>query len=274
MDAPSQRHLEFRSIWISDVHLGTYGSQAAMLLDFLRHTDSKYLYLVGDIIDGWRMKRSWYWHQSHNDVIQKLLRKARKGTRLFYVPGNHDENFRDFTTYRFGNVAVVRETVHTMLDGRKFLVMHGDEFDGIVLYAKWLAFLGDHAYNLALFLNRWFNKVRRTLGFPYWSLSQFLKHKVKNAVKYISNFEHAVVEEARRRGVDGVICGHIHTAEIRDIDGIQYCNDGDWVESCTALVEHLDGRLEIIEWAKLRAPFVDEPKYATRSRQRRLVPAS
>ena len=274
MDAPSQRHLEFRSIWISDVHLGTYGSQAAMLLDFLRHTDSKYLYLVGDIIDGWRMKRSWYWHQSHNDVIQKLLRKARKGTRLFYVPGNHDENFRDFTTYRFGNVAVVRETVHTMLDGRKFLVMHGDEFDGIVLYAKWLAFLGDHAYNLALFLNRWFNKVRRTLGFPYWSLSQFLKHKVKNAVKYISNFEHAVVEEARRRGVDGVICGHIHTAEIRDIDGIQYCNDGDWVESCTALVEHLDGRLEIIEWAKLRAPFVDEPKYETRSRQRRLVPAS
>ena len=274
MDAPSQRHLEFRSIWISDVHLGTYGSQAAMLLDFLKYTDSKYLYLVGDIIDGWRMKRSWYWHQSHNDVIQKLLRKARKGTRLFYVPGNHDENFRDFTTYRFGNVAVVRETVHTMLDGRKFLVMHGDEFDGIVLYAKWLAFLGDHAYNLALFLNRWFNKVRRTLGFPYWSLSQFLKHKVKNAVKYISNFEHAVVEEARRRGVDGVICGHIHTAEIRDIDGIQYCNDGDWVESCTALVEHLDGRLEIIEWAKLRAPFVDEPKYATRSRQRRLVPAS
>jgi UDP-2,3-diacylglucosamine pyrophosphatase LpxH len=246
-----------------------------MLLDFLRYTDSKYLYLVGDIIDGWRMKRSWYWNQSHNDVIQKLLRKARKGTRLVYVPGNHDENFRDFTPHRFGNVAVVRETVHTTADGRRFLVLHGDEFDGVVLYAKWLAFLGDHAYNFALFLNRWFNKLRRWMGFPYWSLSQFLKHKVKNAVKYISNFEEAVVEEARRRGVDGVICGHIHTAEMRDFDGVLYCNDGDWVESCTALVEHLDGRLEIIEWAKLRAPFVDEPeKHETHSRQRRLVPAS
>jgi UDP-2,3-diacylglucosamine pyrophosphatase LpxH len=254
--------------------LGTAGSQTALLLDFLKYTDSKYLYLVGDIIDGWRMKRSWYWQQSHNDVIQKLMRKARKGTRLFYVPGNHDENFRDFTTYRFGNVAVVREIIHTMADGRRFLVLHGDEFDGIVLYAKWLAFLGDSAYNLALFLNRWLNKLRRTLGFPYWSLSRFLKHKVKNAVKYISNFEHAVVEEARRRGVDGVICGHIHTAEIREIDHILYCNDGDWVESCTALVEHFDGTLEILEWGRLRAAFVDEPQNATRSRQRRLVSAS
>ncbi len=223
-----------------------------MLLDFLRHTESKYLYLVGDIIDGWRMKRAWYWRQSHNDVIQKILRKARKGTRVIYVPGNHDENFRDFSRHRFGRVAVLEETVHVMADGRRFLVLHGDRFDGVIKYAKWLAFLGDHAYNAAIAVNLWFNMFRRRFGLPYWSLSAYLKHKVKNAVEYISKFEDAVVEEARRRGADGVVCGHIHTAEIRDIGGITYCNDGDWVESCSALVEHEDGRLEIIRWAEVR----------------------
>lgn len=252
MNAPVTDVLKFRTIWISDIHLGTRGAQADLLLDFLKHTDSKYLYLVGDIVDGWRMKRKWHWSQAHNDVIQKLLRKARKGTRLTYIPGNHDENFRDFAGRRFGHVVVLREAVHRMADGRRFLVLHGDEFDGVVLYAKWLANLGDGAYELALSLNRWLNVARRRLGLPYWSLSAFLKHKVKNAVQYISSYEKAIVAQARRRKLDGVICGHIHTAELRDMDGITYANDGDWVESCTALVEHFDGRLEILHWAKLR----------------------
>jgi UDP-2,3-diacylglucosamine pyrophosphatase LpxH len=252
MNAPASNDFKFRSIWISDIHLGTRGSQADLLLDFLKRTDSKYLYLVGDIVDGWRMKRHWYWNQSHNDVVQKLLRKARKGTRLIYIPGNHDENFRDFAGHRFGLVVVQREAIHPMADGRRFLVVHGDEFDGVVLYAKWLAAFGDNAYTVALVLNQWLNRARRRLGLPYWSLSAFLKHKVKNAVQYISNYETAIVAHARRRGVDGVICGHIHTAELREIDGITYANDGDWVESCTALVEHFDGRLEILRWANIR----------------------
>ena len=249
MSIPRQR---YRSIWISDIHLGTKGCQADLLLDFLKHTESKYLYLVGDIIDGWRMKRAWYWTQAHNDVIQKILRKARKGTRVIYVPGNHDENFRDFTNHRFGRVAVLYETIHTAADGKRYLILHGDRFDGVIKYAKWLAFLGDNAYNAAITVNGWFNNVRKIFGLPYWSLSAFLKHKVKNAVEFISKFEEAVVEEARRRGTDGVICGHIHTAEMRDMDGITYCNDGDWVESCTALVEHEDGKMEILRWADIR----------------------
>jgi UDP-2,3-diacylglucosamine pyrophosphatase LpxH len=251
MNASVGTALRFRSIWISDIHLGTRGCNAELLLDFLRSTESQYLYLVGDIVDIWRMRKSWYWHQEHNDVVQKLLRKARKGTRVIYIPGNHDENFRDFAGHRFGRVVVLREAIHVTADGKRFLVMHGDQFDGIVKYAKWLAFVGDRAYNYALAMNVWFNRARRSLGFPYWSLSAYLKHKVKNAVEYISNYETAVVAEARRRGVDGVICGHIHTAEIRMFDDILYCNDGDWVESCTALVEHLDGRLEILHWADM-----------------------
>ena len=246
-------NFRFRAIWISDIHLGTRGCNAEMLLDFLRRTESDYLYLVGDIVDIWRIRRSWYWRQAHNDVIQKLLRKARKGTRVIYVPGNHDEYFRDFVGHRFGRVAVVGRTYHRTVDGRRFLVMHGDQFDGVVKYAKWLAFVGDSAYSAALNFNTGFNYIRRKLGFSYWSLSAFLKHKVKNAVEYISNFENAVVAEARKHNAVGVVCGHIHTAEIREVDGILYCNDGDWVESCTALVEHLDGRLEILPWAKLSA---------------------
>ncbi|MCB2100128.1 MAG: UDP-2,3-diacylglucosamine diphosphatase [Rhodobacterales bacterium] len=259
MNAAAFENRRFRAIWISDVHLGTRGCQAEMLLDFLKHTESDYLYLVGDIIDGWRMKRAWYWKQTHNDVVQKLLRKARKGTRLIYIPGNHDENFRDFCGHRFGNMAVLCQARHTTADGRRFLVLHGDQFDGVIKYAKWLAFLGDGAYNLALSLNNGFNWLRRKLGFSYWSLSAYLKHKVKNAVEYISRFEDAVVAEARRQGVDGVICGHIHSAEIRTFDDLLYCNDGDWVESCTALVEHADGRLEILRWAELRGgAIIDE----------------
>jgi len=242
--------LNYRTIWLSDIHLGTRGCKADVLLSFLKHTESETLYLVGDIVDGWRLKRAWFWAQSHNDVVQKVLRKARKGTRVIYVPGNHDEALRDFTGHHFGGVAVVDEAVHQMADGRQFLVIHGDAFDGVVRYAKWLAILGDHAYTVLLAANHWLNIARRFLGYPYWSLSAFLKHKVKNAVEYISNFEVAVAAEARRRNVAGVICGHIHHAEIREIDGILYCNDGDWVESCTALVEHADGRLEVLHWTE------------------------
>ena len=258
MNALSANKRRYRSIFISDIHLGTRGSNADFLLDFLKHTESDYLYLVGDVIDGWRLKRHWSWRQEHNDVIQKLLRKARKGTKVIYIPGNHDESFRSFVRCRFGRVVVLRNTVHVTADGRRFLVLHGDEFDGIVRYAKWLAFIGDYAYALALTLNTWFNIGRRMLGFRYWSLSAYLKHRVKNAVEYISNFENAVVAEARRRRADGVICGHIHTAEIREIDGILYCNDGDWVESCTALVENTDGSLEIVRWAEETGLLVAE----------------
>jgi UDP-2,3-diacylglucosamine pyrophosphatase LpxH len=263
MNALRDDSLRFRAIWISDIHLGTRGSQAGLLLDFLRVTESRYLYLVGDIVDNWRLRRAWYWPQVHNDVIQKLLRKARKGTRVVYVPGNHDDFFRDFCRHRFGNVAILKEAIHQTADGRRLAVLHGDEFDGIVRYARWLAFLGDRAYNFALAFNKWLNVVRRAFGLPYWSLSATLKHKVKNAVRYICDFEHAVVMAARERGADGVVCGHIHTAEMREIDGILYCNDGDWVESCTALVEHLDGRLEIIRWTEHMGLSIAEEQQCT-----------
>ena len=252
-EKPAKR--KYRAIWISDVHLGTRGCKAEQLLKFLRETESDYLYLVGDIIDGWRLKRSWYWPQPHNDVVQKVLRKARKGTKVIYVPGNHDEMARGYTGLQFGGVAVEREIIHEMADGRRFLVIHGDEFDVVVQFAKPLAILGDHAYRLALVLNTWVNVVRRKLGYPYFSLSAKLKHKVKNAVEFISRFEQAIAQEAASRGVDGVICGHIHHAEMRKMHGVEYCNDGDWVESCTALVEHLDGRLEILHETQYEEQF-------------------
>ncbi|MEY4249494.1 MAG: hypothetical protein RJA87_1127 [Pseudomonadota bacterium] len=245
--------LGFKSVFISDVHLGTRGCQAELLLDFIRSMECERLYLIGDIIDGWKLKGGWHWPQAHNDVVQKVLRMARKGTAVIYVPGNHDEVARDYCGVHFGGVVIARDAIHTTVDGRTFLVTHGDEFDGVVQHAKWLAFLGDWSYRTILMLNTLFNHARRKMGFGYWSLSAFLKGKVKNALQFIENFEGAVADEARRRGVDGVICGHIHKAEMRDIDGITYINDGDWVESCTALVEHMDGRLELLEWAKMRS---------------------
>ena len=243
---------QYRSIFISDLHLGTRGCKAEFLLDFLKYNEADNIYLVGDIIDCWRLKKAWYWSQSHNDVVQKLLRKARKGTRVIYVPGNHDEPLRDYDGMTFGEVVVANEIVHITADGKRYLVAHGDAFDGVIKYAKWLAYLGDSAYNLALTLNHWYNGIRVRLGLQYWSLSAYLKTQVKDAVKFISDFETAMAAEARRHGYDGVICGHIHKAESRMIDGVHYCNDGDWVESCTALVEHMDGRLEIVEWAANR----------------------
>ena len=245
MDKPRR----YRSIWLSDMHLGTRGCKAEFLLDFLNSCESEHLYLVGDIIDGWQLRRNWYWDQNHNDVIQRLLKKTHQGTRVIYVPGNHDEFARQYINLMFGGITVRERVVHDMEDGRRLLVLHGDEFDGVVRYAKWLAVLGDAAYQLALLLNSGFNKIRRRLGYPYWSLSAYLKHKVKNALQYIDDFETAVAREARLQGVDGIVCGHIHKAEIKTIDGILYCNDGDWVESCTALVETLQGQLEIVHWA-------------------------
>ena len=238
-----------RTVWISDVHLGTPGCQAHALLDFLKRVECETLYLVGDIIDGWQLRRSWYWPQAHNDVIQKLLRKARKGTRVIYVPGNHDEFARKFLEHSFGGIEVADEWVHTTADGRKLWITHGDLYDGVIQCARWLAVAGDIAYETTLRFNRHLNRFRARLGLPYWSLSRYLKLKVKRAVSYVCAFEEAVAREVRRRGLDGVVCGHIHQAEIRDIGGVLYCNDGDWVESLTALVEHHDGRLEIVDWS-------------------------
>ncbi|MCF8470066.1 MAG: UDP-2,3-diacylglucosamine diphosphatase [Parvibaculum sp.] len=244
---PKNRN-QHKTLFLSDIHLGTPGCKAELLLDFLRYNDAETIYLVGDIIDGWRIKRSWYWNAAHNAVVQEILRKSRKGTSIIYVPGNHDEALRDYTGLNFGGVDVVGETIHETVDGRRFLVIHGDQFDSVVRYAKWLAHLGDRAYAIALALNNWLHEVRRFFGLSYWSLSAYLKSRVKNAVEYISSYEIAVARAARERGVDGVICGHIHHAEIRDFDGVLYCNDGDWVESCTALSKDETGALSLITW--------------------------
>lgn len=247
--APSVTH--YRSIFISDVHLGTRGCKADVLLDFLKHNESDHLYLAGDIVDGWRLRKSWYWPQEHNDVVQKILRRARKGSRVVYIPGNHDEAARAYAGLRFGGVQILREAVHVCADGRRFIVLHGDEFDAVVKHAKWLAHVGGHVYGLLLRVNIALNWFRRKMGFTYWSLSAYLKRKAKRAVDGIGRYETALADEARRRQVDGIICGHIHSAEMRDMEGVLYCNDGDWVESCTALVEHHTGALEIIDWTEV-----------------------
>jgi UDP-2,3-diacylglucosamine pyrophosphatase LpxH len=241
----------YRAVFISDLHLGTRGCRSDFLVDFLRRTDCRTLYLVGDIVDGWRLKRSWYWDETHDEVLRLILAKARNGTEVIYIPGNHDELFRAWMPMEFAGVKLRENAEHVTADGRRLLIMHGDEFDSVVRYARFLAVLGDWAYTTALVVNRWFNAARRRLGYPYWSLSAWAKRQVKEAVKAIDRFERALAQEALRRGFDGVVCGHIHHAEIREVDGVLYMNDGDWVESCTALVEHQDGRLELIDWAAL-----------------------
>ena len=248
------RTQQYRTIWLSDIHLGPRGCKADFLLDFLRCNDAETIYLIGDIVDGWQLRKSWYWPQTHNDVVQKLLRKVRHGTRMIYVPGNHDEWLRDYAGLWFGGVEMLEEAVHVTADGRRLLIIHGDSYDLVVKHARWLALLGDSAYTFALWANHHFNRIRRVLGYEYWSLSAFLKLRVKNAVQYIGSFADALADEARRRDLDGVVCGHIHHAEIRDLGGVLYCNDGDWVESCTALVEHFDGRLDIVNWTERRSP--------------------
>jgi UDP-2,3-diacylglucosamine pyrophosphatase LpxH len=248
-----------RTIFLSDVHLGTRACQAQALLDFLRVHEAHTIYLVGDIIDGWALKSGWHWPQWHNDVVQKILRKARKGTRVIYLPGNHDEFLRDYYGTHLGGIEVQETALHVGADGRRYLVLHGDAFDFVIRHAGWLAHLGDAAYDLALLLNRLATAIRRRMGLPYWSLSAWAKAKVKNAVSIISRFEEAVAREARRLEADGVICGHIHCAASHVVDGVHYLNTGDWVESLTAIVEHHDGRMEVIHWPHF------EPRRATRA---------
>ena len=246
---PDVRH--FRTLFISDLHLGSKAAKADFLIDFLRHHEAETIVLVGDIVDGWRLKRNWYWPQAFNDVTQKFLRKARKGTRIIYIPGNHDEFLRDFPGTHFGGVEVADRIIHEAADGRRYLVLHGDEFDVVVRHARVVAYLGDWAYDAAIAINVVFAAVRRRLGLPYWSFSSWAKQQVKTAVNFIGEFQKVVVEEARRNDADGVICGHIHHAVITEIDGIRYIKSGDWVESCTAIAEHHDGGMELITWQKV-----------------------
>ena len=238
----------YRTIFLSDFHLGSLSCKADAILDFLKDNESDQLYLVGDVVDGWALRRKWYWPQEHNDVIQKILRKARKGTRVIYIPGNHDEFARQFLDTAFGGISIKQNAIHTAANGNQFLVLHGDEFDGVIRHAPWLSKIGARLYDSLLRINRYLNMMRSWLGMSYWSLSAYLKGKTKKAVQFVARFEDVVIESARQYDVDGVICGHIHSAEYREADGLIYANSGDWVESCTALVEHMDGRLEIIQW--------------------------
>jgi len=248
VDSDRDRGPKHRAIFISDLHLGTRAAQAPAILDFLRHNEADVIYLVGDIIDFWKIRRGPAWNQSHNDVLQKLLRKARKGTRIIFIPGNHDEALRDYCGQTFGGIEIVRDAVHVRTDGRRYLVMHGDEFDVVVRYAKWLAFLGDRSYELALWTNAPLNWLRRHMGLGYWSLSAYLKLRIKTAVNFIGEFEENLSEAARHKGADGVICGHIHHAADRMIGGVHYLNCGDWVESCTAIVETQAGEMRLVRW--------------------------
>ncbi len=241
---------KIRTAWISDIHLGTRGANAGALLDFLRDYESEVLYVVGDLIDIWQLRRGIYWPQAHNDVIQKILRKARKGTRVVYIPGNHDEMVAQFVGL-YGNIVVENQVIHETADGRRILVIHGHELDTVVQNIKWLAVLGDVGYQFLLSLNPLINFFRRRFGLGYWSLSAYAKKRVKDAVSFIGRFEEEVVRYAPNHKVDAVLCGHIHSAAIRKIGATTYYNCGDWVESCTALIEHLDGQIELVKYDPL-----------------------
>ena len=249
---PGAAAKQFRTLFISDVHLGSRAAKADFLIDFLRHHEAETIYLVGDIVDGWRLRRSWHWPQTHNDVVQKLLRQARKGASITYIAGNHDEFLRMFQGVHFGGIVVADRAVHVAADGKRFLIIHGDQFDTVVMNVRWLAYLGDRAYELAMLTNRLIARVRRLFGLPYWSFSSWAKLTVKQAVNFIGAFQDILTDEARRAEVDGVICGHIHHAAIETFGDISYINTGDWVESCTAVVEHFDGRMEIVHWPHAR----------------------
>ncbi len=242
----------YRSVWISDVHLCTRDSQSELLYEFLDAIRCDYLYLVGDIIDVWALRKRWHWPDQYNEVLHKLLKRSRKGARVIFIPGNHDDFFRHFVGYRFGQVKIEERVLHKTADGQRFLVLHGDEFDTVVQYRPWLSHLGSWAYQYLIYLNRLVNAVRRRMGRPYWSLSGAIKRKVKQAVKFLTNFEDLLTREARRRRVDGVICGHVHQPALREIDGLLYCNTGDWVENCTALVETESGELRLLWWRQER----------------------
>ena len=260
----------YRTIFISDVHLGTRGCKAELLADFLACNSCDTLYLVGDIVDGWQLQRHWYWPQEHTRVVHEILKKADQGTRVIYIPGNHDEFLRRYIGRTLANIEIKADDIHETADGRKLWVLHGDAFDTVIGYAKWLAHIGDRAYCFALALNDRLHEFRRRAGLPYWSLSAYLKRAVKNAVEYVSRYEQVVARAAAAKGVDGVCCGHIHHAEIRKIGPILYLNDGDWVESCTALVEDARGHMEILRWAA--STPVDDPIAATEG-EAALIPA-
>ena len=252
-DTREEGKTHYRTIWISDVHLGTPGCKAEHLVDFLKHHTCDRLYLVGDIIDGWKLRSGWYWPQEHTNVVRKILTKAKRETEVFYVTGNHDEFLRKFVGYKLeiGNIRLVNEHVHETADGRRLLVIHGDLFDVITRYHKWIALAGDAIYEGTMRFNYWFNRARSVLGMRYWSLSAFAKQHVKTAVNIVSTFEDSLAHECRRRDLDGVVCGHIHHADARDIDGVTYYNCGDWVESCTALAEDMNGRIQVIRWVQI-----------------------
>ncbi|MCZ7563895.1 MAG: UDP-2,3-diacylglucosamine diphosphatase [Burkholderiales bacterium] len=260
-----------RSIFLSDVHLGTRACQAERLLEFLAEHSCDNLFLVGDIVDFWAMRRSMYWSAAQNTVVQKILKRARHGVRVIFVPGNHDEIAREHVGASFGNIRVERELVHTAADGRRYLLVHGDEFDQVTKYHRWIAVLGDRAYGLVVRLNRILSKARCALGIAgHWSLSGYVKTKVKGAVNFIFDYEEAVMRHARERRVDGVICGHIHAAVVRESDHLVYINCGDWVDNCTAILEHADGRMELVRWlgrvaAAERAPAVAAPAVLARA---------
>ncbi len=265
--------LKYRTIWISDVHLGTRGCKAEYLLDFLRHTECEQLYLVGDIIDFWKMKSGIYWPKLHSEVVNMILKKASHGTQVTYIPGNHDEIFRQYDGLSIQGITIQKNAIHNRLDGKRFLVLHGDEFDGIVCNKKWLAYFGSEVYDILLVLNHWFNYFRRTFGFPYWSLSAYLKKRVKNAVNFIGNFEDVLINEGLKRGVDGIVCGHIHHAAISKFgESLTYYNCGDWVESCTGLVENRNGQISIVRWVEDSVHLLNEEVISeNRTNKRRLA---
>lgn len=258
MSKSIRRHV--RTIWISDTHLGSRGCKAEFLVEFLKLHQCETLYLVGDIIDGWRMRKSIYWPQAHSNAIRRILTLAKRGTRVVYVTGNHDEFLRKYSNSAFGNIELVDETIHETHDGKRFLVLHGDKYDVVVRYHKWIALLGDVSYNILLVINRWYNNLRIKFGYGYWSLSSYLKHRVKQALNFIGDYEEALAEECKQRGLDGIVCGHIHHAEIRDISGIKYHNCGDWVESCTAIIETQSGSIELVEWITQQTTPLKEAK--------------
>jgi UDP-2,3-diacylglucosamine pyrophosphatase LpxH len=235
-------------MFISDVHLGSRACKAAELIDFLDHHDADMIYLVGDIVDAWQLRSSWYWPAAHNDVLQRLLRKARKGSRIVYIPGNHDEFLRQYFGTHFGGIVVSECAVHVAPDGRRYVVTHGDQFDGTIRRARYFAGLADYVHALASAANTAVNFVRRQLDLPDWSMSKWARYKVKDMLNYVRSFEEALAGEARRRQAHGVICGHVHHAAVRDVSSVRYVNCGDWVESCSAAIEHFDGRLEIVAW--------------------------
>jgi len=246
--------MKVRSIFLSDIHLGTRGCQADSLIAFLREYESEHLFLLGDIIDFWAMNRSIHWTAAQNTVVQKVLRRARHGEKVMLIPGNHDEALREFVGASFGDISVVDEHIHETADGRKLLLLHGDEFDQVTRHHRWLAVLGDIGYNLLVRINSWLSWVRRSLRISgYWSLAGYAKRRVKSAVSFIFDFEDAVIHTVRERGLDGIVCGHIHSATLRETDGVLYINCGDWVDSCTAIVEHHDGQLELVEWRQTSA---------------------